>query len=86
MIEQRDINIEELIVQEKRQLAMEYIKDAWHDGIYDGIETEIMAETAMATALDALLKYYSEDRVQKILDDVKLRLSHGEFTEQKSFQ
>ena len=41
-------DIDEMIVHEKMQAALEYQNEAWADGMADGIEPEIIADAAFA--------------------------------------
>ncbi len=44
-------DIDDMIVHEKMQAALEYQNEAWADGMADGIEPEIIADAAIAHAL-----------------------------------
>ena len=43
--------IDDMIVREKMQVALEYQNEAWADGVADGIEPEIIADAALALAM-----------------------------------
>ena len=55
MIDLQSAELDEMIQAEKKQVALEYHNEAWADGMSDGIEAEILAETAITTALTELV-------------------------------
>ena len=48
--------IDDMIVREKMQVALEYQNEAWADGVADGIEPEIIADAALALAMREVKK------------------------------
>jgi ribosomal protein S12 methylthiotransferase accessory factor YcaO len=86
MIDLQGSELDEMIVAEKKQVACEYHNEAWADGICDGIEAEILAETAISTALTELVRRQGEADVIALLDTMRERLSHGEFRPDRSLQ
>ena len=44
--------MDEIIAREKRMAAMEFHSEAWADGTMEGIESTILADAAIATALE----------------------------------
>ncbi|WP_182085649.1 hypothetical protein [Aureimonas sp. ME7] len=86
MIDLHGSDLDELIVAEKKQVASEYHSEAWADGISDGIETEILAETAMVTAVTELVRRHGDADVLKMLDTLRQRVEFGEFRAVRSLQ
>ncbi len=86
MIDLHGSELDEMIVAEKKQVASEYHSEAWADGISDGIEADILAETAMVTALTELVRHHGEADVLDMLDGLRRRVEHGEFRAVRSFQ
>ncbi len=79
MIDMQSAELDEMIVAEKKQVAFEYHNEAWADGISDGIEAEILAETAISTALTELVRAHGEDDVLLMLDALRKQIEYGEF-------
>ncbi len=86
MIDLRSSELDEMIVAEKKQVAIEYHNEAWADGISDGIEAEILAETAISTAMFELVRRYGESDVLELIDSLRERVEHGEFRADRALQ
>ncbi|WP_102957833.1 hypothetical protein [Mangrovicella endophytica] len=86
MIDMQNADLEEMIAAEKKQVAFEYHNEAWADGISDGIEAEILAETAISTALTELVRLHGEDEVLTMLDALRQRIEFGEFRLDRNLQ
>jgi hypothetical protein len=72
-------DIDALIREEKRLTALESQSEAWAEGISAGIEPEILAEAALATAFAELLRSGGEDEALALLDRMRERVIAGEF-------
>ena len=59
-MEPRRNEIDEMIVHEKMQAALEYQNEAWADGMADGIEPEIIAEASFALAMRETIRIHGE--------------------------
>ena len=79
MVDLPNAELDAMIEAEKKQVAFEYHNEAWADGISDGIEAEILAETAISTALTELVRLHGEDEVIELLDALRDRIRFGEF-------
>lgn len=79
MIDLQNADWDEMIQAEKKQVAFEYHHEAWADGISDGIEADILAETAIATALTELVRLHGEKDVLELVETLRQRVEHGEF-------
>ena len=79
MVDLQNAELDAMIEAEKKQVAFEYHNEAWADGISDGIEAEILAETAISTALTELVRLHGEDEVLELLDGLRQRIEFGEF-------
>ena len=77
--------IDTLIREEKRLSAVESCEDAWADGLAAGIEPDIMAEAAIATALTELLQSSGESTALSMIEKMRERLLAGEFARDLSF-
>ncbi|NDW06648.1 hypothetical protein [Jiella pacifica] len=86
MIDVQGAELEEMIQAEKKQVALEYHNEAWADGMSDGIEAEILAETAITTALTELVRLHGEDDVVVMMETLRKRLEYGEFRADRTIQ
>lgn len=71
-------DIDVLIREEKRLTAVESYEDAWAEGCAAGIEPEIMAEAAIATALGELMRASGETAALALIERMRERLVSGE--------
>lgn len=72
-------DIDVMIREEKRLTAVESYEDAWAEGRAAGIEPEIMADAALATALGELLRTTGEEAAVALLERMRDRVLAGEF-------
>lgn len=72
-------DLDELIAEEKKLAAIEYQNEAWADGISEGIESEILAEAAFATALTELIRDAGEEAALFLIDKMKDKIIAGGF-------
>lgn len=86
MVDLQNGELDAMIEAEKKQVAFEYHNEAWADGISDGIEADILAETAISTALTELVRLHGEDEVLELLDVLRQRIQYGEFRPDRSLQ
>lgn len=86
MFDLPSVELDEMIQAEKKQVALEYHSEAWADGISDGIESDILAETAITTALLELVRLHGEDQVVEMIDDLSQRVRFGEFRADRTVQ
>ncbi len=71
---------EEQQIQEQKQAALSYILDAWEEGVYDGIDPDMLATAAIFAALSDMVATYGEDAVANMTDGLAERIRYGEFT------
>lgn len=79
MVDLQNAELDAMIEAEKKQVAFEYHNEAWADGMSDGIGADILAETAMSTALTELVRLHGERKVVAIIDALRERIEQGEF-------
>ncbi|RIK88681.1 MAG: hypothetical protein DCC69_00845 [Hyphomicrobiales bacterium] len=72
-------DIDVLIREEKRLTAVESYEDAWAEGRAAGIEPDIMADAAIATALEELVRANGEAAALSLMERMRERLMAGEF-------
>ncbi|NMG39086.1 hypothetical protein GRZ55_07520 [Chelativorans sp. ZYF759] len=73
------VDIDAMIREEKRLEAAENHGEAWADAILAGIEPEIIAEAALATAVAELVKTSGEDSAVALLERIRDQTLAGEF-------
>jgi hypothetical protein len=78
--------MEEIIAREKRIAALEFHSEAWADGTMEGIESDILADAAIATALEETIREHGEDAALSLVDSLRERILCGEFTPNRSIQ
>jgi hypothetical protein len=66
--------------QNQKHAALRYIRDAWEEALYDGIEPEMLANASLFAALADLIGVYGEDAVARMTNGLSRRILHGEFT------
>jgi len=78
--------LDDAIAHEKRQAAREMQSEIWVDGMLEGIDTDILADAAMTTALEELITEGGEDAALAAIDDMRQRIVAGEFTRMRTLQ
>lgn len=78
-MEQGFSDIDALVREEKRLTAVERHNEAWAEGLSAGIEPEIIAEAALATAFGELLRASGESAALALLDRMREKVIAGEF-------
>lgn len=72
-------DLDALVREEKRLTAVECHNEAWAEGLSAGIETDILAETALATAFCEILRTHGEAAALALLDEMREKVIAGEF-------
>lgn len=78
--------LDELIIQEKLQVALELQHDAWAESTADGIEPEIIADAAISTAIRETVRALGEDQAEALVDSLRERILAGEFSPERVLQ
>ena len=76
-------DIDDMIVHEKMQAALEHQNEAWADGMADGIEPEIIADAAIALAMRETVRLHGEEAM---LNSLRERMLAGEFSPERTIQ
>lgn len=82
-MEQSLTDIDALVREEKRLTAVESHNEAWAEGLSAGIEPEIIAEAALATAFAEIVAANGEKSAIAMLDRMRAKLEAGEFEPQR---
>lgn len=72
-------DIDALVREEKRLTAVECHTEAWAEGIAAGIEPEIIAEAALATAFGELVRKSGETAALALLERMREKVVTGAF-------
>ena len=72
-------DIDAIIAEEQRSFARESLGEAWADAVSEGIDTAILADAAIATALEQIVADKGEDAARALLDAMGERLTSGDF-------
>jgi hypothetical protein len=72
-------DIDALVREEKRLTATESHNEAWAEGLSAGIEPEIIAEAALATAFAEIVHCSGEKAALALLERMREKVVAGEF-------
>jgi hypothetical protein len=86
MIEPNEAVLDEMIVEEKKRVAVEFFREAWFAAIAEGIEPHILAESAVFTALSELTSDQGENSVDFIVDQLPEQVKNGTFLINRTIQ
>lgn len=78
-MQNRPADIEAMIAEEQRTFARESLGEAWADAVSEGVDTVILAEAAIATALEKIVGDQGEDAARELLKTMQDKLSTGAF-------
>ncbi len=74
-------DLDALVREEKRLSALEMQTDAWAEGLSAGIEPDLIAEVALSTAFQELVRNFGEDAAVALIDRMRERIVNGDFAE-----
>jgi len=70
----------------ERQIALEYIAEAWNVAEADGIEPETLAHASIFAALATLVRAYGEETTSRLIAELPKRIAAGEYSLDRSIQ
>ena len=79
MLESNEVVLDEMIIEEKKRVAVEFFREAWFSALAEGIEPHILAESAMYAALSELTRYQGESSVSAIINQLPQKVENGDF-------
>jgi len=65
---------------DERQVALEYIAEAWNSAEQDGLEGEALSHAALFAALATLVKTFGEEPTAKMISRLPERIRQGEYS------
>jgi hypothetical protein len=71
---------------EERQLALEYIAEAWNTAEDDGVEQPALAHASLFAAITMLVRNYGEEAAAELVTALPDRIRSGEYSLQRSLQ
>jgi hypothetical protein len=86
MIEPNEAVLDEMIVEEKKRVAVEYFREAWMAAVAEGIESHILAESALYIALSELTLEQGEGSVETIVNRLPDQVKNGAFLVNRTIQ
>ena len=72
--------------QAERQLALEYIAEAWNEAEDDGVEQSALAHASLFAAITTLVRSYGEDAAAELVAALPDRIRSGEYNLDRSVQ
>jgi len=71
---------------EERQIALEYIAEAWNSAKTDGVDGEALSHAALFAALATLVRIFGEEATAKLIAELPERIENGEYSLDRSIQ
>lgn len=65
---------------EQKRLALNYVSEAWADGIMDGVDGDCLAQACLFAAFAELVATYGEDAAADFAEGLSRRIRKGEFS------
>lgn len=73
-------------LREERQLALEYIAEAWNEAEDDGVEQGALAHASLFAAITTLVLSYGEEAAADLVAALPDRIRSGEYNLNRSLQ
>lgn len=71
---------------EERQLALEFIAEAWNTAEDEGVEPQALAHASLFAAITTFVHTYGEDAAAELIGGLPERIRHGEYNLSRSLQ
>lgn len=65
---------------EDRQIALEYIAEAWNAAEAEGIDSESLSHAALFASMATLVRLFGEDVTAKLVADLPKKIESGEYS------
>ena len=69
---------------EERQLALEYLAEAWNTAEEEGVESQALAHASLFAALATLVRAYGEEATAELVAGLPSRIRAGEYNLKRS--
>ena len=74
-----EAELDDLIRSEQKLLALQHHGEAWAGSFYEGVDHDILAETALLTAFQEIIRVEGEEGALQRLDSLRDRILSGDF-------
>jgi hypothetical protein len=71
---------------EERQVALEYVAEAWNEAEDDGIATLALAHASLFAAITSLVEHHGESAIAELIASLPDRIRAGEYNLTRSLQ
>jgi len=71
---------------EERQIALEYLAEAWNTAEEDGVETQALAHASLFAALATLVRAHGDEATAAMIAALPDRIRAGEYNLERSLQ
>jgi len=71
---------------EERQLALEYVAEAWNAAEDDGVESAALAHASLFAALTTLVNMHGEEAAAELVANLPTRILCGDYSPERSLQ
>ena len=65
---------------EQKRLALSYVREAWADGLMEGVDGDCLAQACLFSAFAELVATYGEDAAARYAEGLGARIRNGEFS------
>jgi hypothetical protein len=71
---------------EERQIALEYLAEAWNSAEEDGVQSQALAHASLFAALATLVRAHGDDATADLVAGLPDRIRAGEYNLERSLQ
>ena len=71
---------------DERQLALEYLAEAWNSAEEEGVESLALAHASLFAALATLVRAHGDDAIAELVAGLPDRIRAGEYNLERSLQ
>jgi predicted YcjX-like family ATPase len=71
---------------EERQVALEYVAEAWNEAEEDGVAALALAHASLFAAITSLVDHHGETAIADLIASLPERIQAGEYTLGRSLQ
>ena len=86
MLQQSLDNLDAMILEEKKRVALEFFNEAWNSAVEEGIEAKILAESAILAIFTQLADAEGPETVSGFVKALPQRDECGDFLPNRSVQ
>jgi len=71
---------------EERQVALEYVAEAWNEAEDDGVSSVALAHASLFAAITSMVEHHGENLTAELIASLPDRIRHGEYNLMRSLQ